>query len=463
MKIQPLILCGGSGTRLWPLSRSTYPKQLLAPFGGHSLLQETLLRFTGDQYEAPLVICHEDHRFLVAEQLQQLGLKEARIVLEPCSRNTAAAIALGALFCNPDQALLVTPSDHRFEKAEAFHACVNEAQKVDSGQNIVVFGIQPTAPKTGYGYILRKKNSLDVEQFVEKPDETKAQSLLTQHALWNSGLFYAKSSTLLHEIQTHMPQTYDHVQKAHKGAKKDLDFIRVDQQAFRQCENISIDYGVIEKSISVRCVACVDVGWSDVGSWETIWDLSPKDQNHNVMLGDVVTQDVEGSYLRSDGVLLSVLGLKDVVVVATPDAVLVADKSQSEAIRGITTQLKNQSRSEMEQHKRVYRPWGYYQEIEIGDRFKVKRLMVKPQSKTSVQIHHHRSEHWVVVSGTASVLVGEETRLVHENESVYIPAGVQHAIENPGKIDLHFIEVQSGSYLGEDDIIRLQDLYGRAV
>ena len=328
----------------------------------------------------------------------------------------------------------------------------------------MIFGITPTEPKTGFGYILPESfdDVFSVKQFVEKPDVEKAKNLIAQKAVWNSGMFYARASVILGEIKTFLPDTLKYCALAKKEATKDLDFIRVPKETFAQCDNVSIDYGVIEKSQCIKGVTCHDIGWSDIGSWESVWALSPKDENQNAFVGDVCAKGVTNSYVRSDGILVSVLGLDNVVVVASGDAILVADKSKSEKIKEMTVHLKNTSRSELDHHKRVYRPWGYYQEVEIGDRFKVKRLMVKSESKTSVQVHYHRSEHWVVVSGTASVLLGDETRLVHENESVYIPAGMVHAVENPGKIDLHLIEVQSGSYLGEDDIVRITDIYGRA-
>ncbi len=465
MKIQPVILCGGSGTRLWPLSRTTYPKQLLSPLGGLSLLQQTVKRFLTDDYDTPMIICNEEYRFLVAEQMQAINVTNAKIILEPCARNTAPAMALASCFVeNPKQPLLFCPSDHQIQNFKAFETCVAKAKSAIEDDNIVIFGITPTEPKTGFGYILPESfdDVFSVKQFVEKPDVEKAKNLIAQKAVWNSGMFYARASVILGEIKTFLPDTLKYCALAKKEATKDLDFIRVPKETFAQCDNVSIDYGVIEKSQCIKGVTCHDIGWSDIGSWESVWALSPKDENQNAFVGDVCAKGVTNSYVRSDGILVSVLGLDNVVVVASGDAILVADKSKSEKIKEMTVHLKNTSRSELDHHKRVYRPWGYYQEVEIGDRFKVKRLMVKSESKTSVQVHYHRSEHWVVVSGTASVLLGDETRLVHENESVYIPAGMVHAVENPGKIDLHLIEVQSGSYLGEDDIVRITDIYGRA-
>jgi mannose-1-phosphate guanylyltransferase/mannose-6-phosphate isomerase len=463
MKIQPIILCGGSGTRLWPMSRTTYPKQLLSPLGGLSLLQQTVMRFMKDDYESPMVICNEGYRFLVAEQLKEIHANNVKIILEPCSRNTAPAIALGAIFADPDQHLLFCPSDHNIQRFDLFEECLKKAMTTANDNKIITFGIRPTSPKTGYGYIVPSglDDVFEVKKFVEKPTVDVAEDLLKQNAFWNSGLFYAKASVFLDDIKEFLPQTYDHSVLCKQNATKDLDFIRIPEEFFSKCDPISIDYGVIEKSSRIRGVACNGIEWSDIGNWETVWGLSEKNEEGNAFVGDVVAQGVSNSYVRSEGVLISVIGLENIVIVATPDAVLVADKSKAENVKDMTTHLKGHARSEIENHKKVYRPWGYYQEIEKGDRFKVKRLMVKPQEQTSVQIHHHRSEHWVVVSGTALVLVGEDKKLIHENESIYIPFGTPHSIENPGKIDLHFIEVQSGSYLGEDDIVRLKDIYGR--
>ena len=465
MKIQPVILCGGGGTRLWPLSRTSYPKQLLSPLGGLSLLQQTIQRFTRPGYEAPVIICNEEYRFLVAEQMHEIGTK-AVIVLEPCSRNTAPAMALATHFVDPDHYLLFSPSDHQVNNPGVLEQAIQKAMPAaDSGQ-IVLFGIPPQAPKTGYGYIIPKKeevapNVFGIGKFVEKPDSATAQSLLQSSCYWNSGLFFAKADTFRQAFQQHLPQIYEHATAAAQKNKPDLDFIRINAQDFEKCATISIDYGVIEKSSNIAVVACPDIGWSDIGNWQSVWELAPKDENGNAIIGDVIAQGVKNSYIRSDGVLVSVIGLDNLIIVASGDAVLVANKDNAEKVKEIATHLLHHSRSELDYHKRVYRPWGYYQEIDLGSRFKVKRLMVKSQSKTSVQIHYHRAEHWVVVSGTAQVLLNDKSRLVHENESIYIPAGMAHCVENPGKIELHLIEVQTGSYLGEDDIVRIKDIYGR--
>jgi mannose-1-phosphate guanylyltransferase/mannose-6-phosphate isomerase len=468
MKIQPVILCGGGGTRLWPLSRTSYPKQLLAPLGGLSLLQQTAKRFSNPAYEVPVIISNEQYRFLVAEQMHEIGITQSPILLEPCARNTAPAMALGAHFTkDPETYILFSPSDHQILNSNILDQAVERAKlAADQGQ-IVVFGIPPTGPETGYGYIIPKSHEIapgvfNVEKFVEKPDVEKANELLQSPCYWNSGVFFAKAGVFLQALKDHLPTTFEQALVAIQNAQPDLDFIRIAQEDFEKCDNISIDYGVIEKAKNIAVIACDDMGWSDVGNWQTVWELNPKDENGNAIIGDVIAQDVKNSYIRGDGLLVSVIGLEDVIVIASNDAVLVANKGKAENVKEIATHLRHNLRSELDFHKRVYRPWGYYHEIELGERFKVKRLMLKSQSKTSVQIHYHRAEHWVVVTGTAKVLIGETTQLVHENESIYIPAGTAHSVENPGKIELHLIEVQSGSYLGEDDIVRIKDIYGRA-
>lgn len=467
MKIQPVILCGGGGTRLWPLSRTSYPKQLLAPLGGLSLLQQTAQRFCKPNYEVPIIVSNEQYRFLVAEQMHEIGVTQPPLILEPCARNTAPAMALAAHYAkDPETYILFSPSDHQILNPSMLDDAITQAKIAADQGYIVVFGIPPSAPKTGYGYIIPQSKELapgvfQVKQFVEKPNIADTNELLKSLCYWNSGLFFAKTSIFLQALKKHLPKTYTHSQKAIQNAKPDLDFIRIAQDDFEQCDNISLDYGVIEKAKNVAVVTCNEMGWSDVGNWQTVWELNTKDENGNAILGDVIAQDVKSSYIRSDGLLVSAIGLENVIIIATNDAVLVANKSKAENVKEITTHLRHNSRSELDYHKRVYRPWGYYQEIELGDRFKVKRLMLKSLSKTSVQIHYHRAEHWVVVSGTAKVLIGDKTQLVHENESIYIPAGTAHSVENPGKIELHLIEVQSGSYLGEDDIVRIKDIYGR--
>lgn len=468
MKIQPVILCGGGGTRLWPLSRTSYPKQLLAPLGGHSLLQQTAQRFNKPGYETPLIVSNEQYRFLVAEQLHEIGISQPPIILEPCVQNTAPAMALAAHYTkDPETFILFSPSDHQIINAAVLDDAINKAKVAAEKGYIVVFGIPPEGPKTGYGYIIPQSKEIsegvcEVQQFVEKPAAEIASKLLQSPCYWNSGVFFAKTSVFLQALKDYLPKTYENSLIAIQNARPDLDFIRIAKEDFEKCDNISVDFGIIEKAKNIAVVGCEDMGWSDVGNWQTVWELNSKDENGNAVLGDVIAQDVKNSYIRGDGLLVSVIGLENVIVIASNDAVLVANKAKAEKVKEITTHLRHNLRSELDFHKRVYRPWGYYQEIELGERFKVKRLMLKSQSKTSVQIHYHRAEHWVVVTGTAKVLIGETTQLVHENESIYIPAGTAHSVENPGKIELHLIEVQSGSYLGEDDIVRIKDMYGRA-
>jgi mannose-1-phosphate guanylyltransferase/mannose-6-phosphate isomerase len=331
---------------------------------------------------------------------------------------------------------------------------------------IVLLGIKPDHPATGYGYIKPSKNItnelMKIERFIEKPHKDLAESLIIDHCLWNAGIFFFQNNIMQEHIQTHLPDTYAITKKAVENAKKDLDFVRLDAEAFSKLTKISIDYGIIEKIDGRAVIICDDLGWSDVGDWNAVWNDSTKDKEGNSIKGDVVTHDVKNSYLRSDGLLISAIGVEDLIIVASSDAVLVVNRHQTELVKEMTISLRNNKRSEADCHKRVYRPWGFYQETDIGERFKVKRLMIKSGEKTSIQIHYHRSEHWVVVSGTASVTLGEQVKIVHENQSIYIPAGQQHAVENPGKIELHLIEVQSGSYLGEDDIVRIEDRYGRA-
>jgi mannose-1-phosphate guanylyltransferase/mannose-6-phosphate isomerase len=398
MKIQPVILCGGGGTRLWPLSRTSYPKQLLAPLGGLSLLQQTAQRFSQPEYETPMIISNEHYRFLVAEQMHEIGITQAAIILEPCARNTAPAMALAAHFIkDPETYILFSPSDHQILNSKVLNEAIQKAKIAADQDNIVVFGIPPEGPKTGYGYIIPKSEAMSehvfsVEKFVEKPDAPKAEELLKSSCFWNSGIFFAKAKVFLKALQQHLPNTFDHAKAAIQNSKPDLDFIRVPKDDFEKCDNISIDYGVIEKSDHIVVVACHDIGWSDIGTWQAVWELNTKDESGNAIIGDVIAQDVKNSYIRSDGLLVSVIGLENLIVVASSDAVLVANKANAENVKEITTHLAHNLRSELDFHKRVYRPWGYYQEIDLGERFKVKRLMLKSQSKTSVQIHYHRAD-----------------------------------------------------------------------
>jgi mannose-1-phosphate guanylyltransferase/mannose-6-phosphate isomerase len=471
MKITPVILSGGMGTRLWPLSRELYPKQLLPLVGERTMLQETLHRLAGVDTAAPIIVCNEAHRFLVAEQLRQMGSKPQAILLEPVGRNTAPAIALAALKAEPDALLLVLPADHVIRDIGAFQAAIKVAAVSAQAGRMVTFGIVPTAPETGYGYI--KKAPRDGEaaaqgaavhpiaQFVEKPTAERAQQFLADgNYFWNSGMFLFKASSYLKELQRLAPDIAASAKAALAAAQPDLDFVRVDKAAFEACRSDSIDYAVMEKTADAVVVP-LDAGWSDVGSWSSLQDALPGDANGNVTRGDVLHEDTAGCYLYSSSRLVSAVGLKDHVVVETKDAVLVAPKDRVQDVKALVARLKAEGRYEHSLHREVFRPWGSYDSIDNGDRFQVKRLTIKPGAQLSLQLHHHRAEHWIVVSGTARITCGEKEFLLEENQSTYIPIGVKHRIENPGKISLHIIEVQSGSYLGEDDIVRFEDRYGR--
>lgn len=468
--IRPIILSGGGGTRLWPLSRTHFPKQYWPLVNEKTLLQETALRLASTtQFHQPLVICNQEHRFLVAEQLREMNLTPSHIVLETESHNTAPAIAIACLLqVDLDELLLVLPADHVIQNPKAFHAAVDSARAVAEQGKIVTFGIQPHHPETRYGYIERgtavnsSEGVFEVSRFIEKPDLDTAQKFLdNKNYYWNSGIFLFKTSTMLAELERLHPEILNGCRTAIANAKQDLDFLRIDSKAIVSDASLSIDYAVMEHTPHAVVVP-VAMEWSDVGSWDALWAISNKDAAGNAVMGDVITHDVQNSYIRSDNQLVSILGLDNIIVIATDDAIFVANKDRVHQIKTIIDQLKLTNRPELNMHSRVYRPWGYYQHIDHGERFQVKRIMVKPNEKTSTQIHYHRSEHWVVVEGTAKVTRGDETLLIHENESVYLPMGMKHRIENPGKIPLHLIEVQSGSYLGEDDIVRIEDVYGRA-
>ncbi len=468
--ITPIILSGGGGTRLWPLSRTHFPKQYWSLTSEKSLLQETALRVNAKSlYNEPLVICNHEHRFLVAEQLRQINMTPSHIVLETESHNTAPAIAIACLLqSNPETLLLVLPADHVIQKPDMFNEAITSACMAANKDKIVTFGILPTRPETRYGY-MEKGNKLfsdepifQISKFLEKPDLATAEKLLSsKNYLWNSGIFLFKASTMLQELERLHPTLLADCRTALRLAQNDLDFLRLDSTAITSDPNLSIDYAVMEHTENAAVIP-VDMEWSDVGSWDSLWDISQKDLEGNVNVGDIITHNVHNSYLRTDTQLLSVIGLDDVIVIAENDAILVAHKDHVVQIKEIIQKLKTENREELHSHKRVYRPWGYYQGIDRGERFQVKRIVVNPGEKTSTQIHYHRSEHWVIVEGIAKITRGEETLLLHENESVYLPMGIKHRVENPGKIPLHFIEVQSGSYLGEDDIVRIEDLYGRA-
>ena len=473
--LTPVILSGGSGTRLWPLSRELYPKQLLALTGDRTMLQETALRVSGLAAAAPIVVCNESHRFLVAEQLRQLSIGARAIILEPVGRNTAPAIALaaaaalkssGAASQPADPILLVLPADHVIRDVSAFHQAVRTALPAAERGALVTFGIVPTGPETGYGYIQRGASSATegvhcIARFVEKPSVERAREFVASgEHFWNSGMFMFRARRYLQELERLAPQMARICQSAFDAAKADLDFTRIDAKIFEDCPSDSIDYAVMEKT-SDAVVVPLSAGWSDVGSWAALHDASQPDSRGNVTRGDVIAEDSEGCYLYAESRLVSTVGLKDHVVVETKDAVLVAPKDRVQDVKKLVARLKEAGRYEHSLHREVFRPWGSYDSIENGERFQVKRLKVKPGATLSLQMHHHRAEHWIVVSGTARITRGDEVFLLEENQSTYIPIGVKHRIDNPGKIPLHIIEVQSGSYLGEDDIVRFDDRYGR--
>jgi mannose-1-phosphate guanylyltransferase/mannose-6-phosphate isomerase len=464
----PVILSGGAGTRLWPLSRELYPKQLLALMGTQTMLQDTVRRLAGLEISAPMIVCNEAHRFLVAEQLRAIDCKPRAIVLEPAGRNTAPAIALAAHATlageEGDPLLLVLPADHVIPDVPAFHAAIEVAGAAARGGALVTFGIVPTTPETGYGYIRRGSlsgGSYRIAEFVEKPDLARAQAFLaTGEYYWNSGMFLFRARRYLEELERFAPDIAAACGNAFAGAVRDLDFTRIDPAAFRACRSESIDYAVMERTADAVVVP-LQAGWSDVGNWTSLHAACQQDAHGNALVGDVMVEDTHDSYIYSSSRLVATVGLRDHVVVETKDAVLVAPKDRVQDVKKLVERIKAGGRYEHSLHREVFRPWGSYDSIDIGERFQVKRLMVHPGGVLSLQMHHHRAEHWVVVSGTARITRGDETYLLEENQSTYIPIGVRHRIENPGRIPLHIIEVQSGAYLGEDDIVRLEDRYGR--
>lgn len=469
--IHPVILSGGSGTRLWPVSRALFPKQLLPLASDKSMLQETVLRVTdAGIFAAPVIVANDAHRFTIAEQMREIDIVPRAILLEPEGRNTAPAIALAALRLmrdDPDAVMLVMPSDHVIRDKAAFLAAVEVARAAANANMLVTFGITPATPETGYGYI-RTGGELKetpgchaVDAFVEKPDAgTAADYLESGDYLWNSGMFLFRAKAYLDELKSHAPDVLAACENSIVGLEPDLDFERPGEAAFKRSPSISIDYAVMEKT-GRAAVVPVDPGWSDLGSWAALWEAGSRDETGNLIQGDVMVQDVKNSLVRSDGPLVSVVGLNDVVVVATKDAVLVTTRERAQEVKGIVGRLKADGRNETAAHTQVFRPWGSYEGTDVGPRFQTKRLIVKPGAKLSLQAHSHRAEHWVVVSGTAKVTCGDRVFTLNEDESTYIPIGEKHRLENPGKIELHIIEVQSGSYLGEDDIIRYEDTYGR--
>ena len=469
MQLSPVIMAGGTGSRLWPLSRGLYPKQFLKLEGELTMLQNTVARLDGLSCGHPLVICNEDHRFLVAEQLREQGKLAGNIILEPVGRNTAPAIALAAFTAvanGADALLLVLAADHVIKNQEAFQASVRAAIPFAESGKLVTFGIVPTAPETGYGYIRRGQavgeSGFAVAQFVEKPKlEIAQQYLASGEYYWNSGMFLFKASSYLAALKAFRPDIYAACEKALGKVNPDMDFVRVDKTAFIACPDDSIDYAVMEKTQDAVVVP-MDAGWSDVGSWSSLWEISDnKDGCGNVLRGDVLSQNSHNNYVFAETSLVSLVGVDDLVVVQTKDATLVARRDQVQDVKKVVDELKRSGRKEHHIHREVYRPWGKYDSIDNGARYQVKRITVKPGEKLSIQMHHHRAEHWIVVSGTASVTNGDKVQLVTENQSVYLPVGQIHALENPGKIPLELIEVQSGSYLGEDDIVRFEDRYGR--
>ncbi|MEH8021223.1 mannose-1-phosphate guanylyltransferase/mannose-6-phosphate isomerase [Rheinheimera metallidurans] len=465
--ILPVILAGGTGSRLWPLSRDLMPKQFLTLHGEHTMLQTTILRLAGIKTLPPLVICNEEHRFIAAEQLRQISQLDHNIILEPTGRNTAPAIALAAFTAlkqGIDPLLLVLAADHVIANNTEFIKALAQADVLANNNNLVTFGIVPTAAETGYGYIKRGAalgDAYSVAQFVEKPNLTTAQQYFASgDYYWNSGMFMFKASVYLTELKQHRPDIYIACERAMADVNPDLDFIRVNYDAFIACPSDSVDYAVMEKTRAAVVVA-IDAGWNDIGSWASIWDISAKDSVGNVHKGDVLDIDGSNNYVFAETGLVATVGLSNIVVVQTKDAVLVATKNKVQAVKAIVQQLKATGRSEYKIHREVYRPWGKYEAIDSGERYQVKRITVKPGEKLSMQLHHHRSEHWIVVSGMAKVTLNGTETLLYENQSIYIPIGAVHALENPSNMPLEIIEVQTGAYLGEDDIVRLSDRYGR--
>ncbi|MCR9106935.1 MAG: mannose-1-phosphate guanylyltransferase/mannose-6-phosphate isomerase [Gammaproteobacteria bacterium] len=467
--ITPVVLSGGVGSRLWPVSREAHPKQFLPLAGELSMIQETLQRTGGFQASDPMVVCNEEHRFMVAEQLRQVGLHASSLILEPVGRNTAPAVALAAISAvaiDPEAILLVLPADHLIKNIDAFVEAVGRALPLAQEGRLTTFGVVPTAPETGYGYIKcgasLAEGLYDLERFVEKPDEPTAQAYLDSgDYLWNSGMFLLRAQTYLDELRSLAPDMLDCCIAAMDGAVNDLDFLRPDAQIFAGCPSDSIDYAVMEKT-DKGAVVSLDCGWSDVGAWSALWEVSDQDAEQNVAKGDVILDNCRGSYIRSDHRLVAVTGVANLVVVETADAVLVADRDKVQDVKRIVNALKDQGRSEASVHRRAYRPWGWAETLVSAERFAVTRIIVNPGQSLSLQMHHHRAEHWVVVKGTAEVTCDDKVFMLAEDESTYIPLGHKHRLANPGQIPLELIEVRSGSYLDENDIVRFEDIYGRS-
>lgn len=472
MNIYPVILCGGSGTRLWPMSRGGYPKQYLRLTGDDTLVQQTALRLRGiSDIRAPIVVTNNEQRFLVAEQLRQVGVNPSAIVLEPVGRNTAPAIAVAALLAmheSPEALLLVLPSDHAIRHEATFAKVAEAAAQIAKDNYLVTFGIDPTEPHSGYGYIrsgapiAKDVKAYAVDSFVEKPDREVAERFLKEGGYyWNSGMFMLKASTYIEELQRHEPEIARLADQSLRGAARDDDFLRLDADAFAACPSVSVDYAVMERTERAAVITAVDLGWNDIGSWTALADLTEPDADGNAILGDVLTDAVSNSYIRAEHRMVATIGLDNVVIVETADAVLVARRDKAQDVKKIVERLNASGRKESVTHRRAVRPWGSYEGIDEGDRFQVKRIIVNPEAKLSLQMHHHRAEHWIVVKGTAIVTNGAQEIMLTENQSTYIPLGVTHRLMNPGKIPLELIEVQSGAYLGEDDIVRFEDTYGR--
>ena len=468
--IHPVILSGGTGSRLWPLSRSLFPKQLLALAGDRSLIQDTVLRTQGTGFAGPLIICNTEHRFLIAEQMREAGIAPQAIVLEPMGRNTAPAAATAALMAaavNPQALMLLMPADHIIRDRDSFLRAVARAAAAAEEDRLVTFGITPDAAETGYGYIRRGAplpglaDCFAVARFVEKPDAATAAGYVASGEYgWNSGMFLFKAGVFLDELERLEPELLSRCREAFAKGRKDLDFFRLEADSFAKAKAISIDYAVMERTDKAAVVP-VEMGWSDIGSWEALWTAASRDALGNATKGDVLHHGSRNSYLRSEGPLVAAVGLEDMVVVATPDAVLVSHKSASQDVKRIVEQLERSGRELHTTHRKVYRPWGSYEGIDNGPNFQVKHITVNPGAKLSLQMHHKRAEHWIVVSGTAQVTCGDKVYPLKENQSTYIPLGEKHRLENLGSEPLHLIEVQSGSYLGEDDIVRFEDTYGR--
>ncbi len=468
-RIRPFILAGGSGTRLWPLSRKARPKQFLKLTDNdeeHSLFQQTVLRVGGDGFASPAVLGNAEHRFLIAEQLRETGVENAQIILEPVARNTAPAALTAALLGDPDDLILLMPSDHYIPETERFVETVMRAREAAERGAIVTFGVVPSGPETGYGYIETAEGGagglLKVLRFVEKPEREVAEKFVASgNFYWNAGIFLFSAATMREAFERHAPDLLPPCSEALEKARRDFDFLRLDEKAYGRNRSVSVDYAVMEHADNIVCQP-LDVTWSDLGSWDAVWNNRRHDGQGNAVAGDAILHDTRNSLvMQSDGPCLSVVGLENVIAVATKDAVLVASRDRCQEVRQIVTRLSSERRDEAVQHLRVYRPWGWFEQLAIGERYQVKSLMVKPGAQLSLQSHYHRAEHWIVVCGTVRVTNGDTEFLLTENESTYIPIGNRHRLENPGKVPALLIEVQSGSYLGEDDIVRYEDRYGR--